>query len=81
LRGWVKQADIDAGEHPGTTTYHARRIKDLEREVKDLKRANKILVAASSADQPTGAPKGPVRRPRNDQNPNLHSQVRVSPTS
>jgi transposase len=48
LRGWVKQADIDAGKRPGTTTDDARRIKDLEREVKELKRANEILLAASS---------------------------------
>jgi transposase-like protein len=48
LRGWVKQADIDAGKRPGTTTDDARRIKDLEREVKELKRANVILLAASS---------------------------------
>jgi transposase-like protein len=48
LRGWVKQADIDAGKRPGTTTDDARRIKDLEREVKELKRANAILLAASS---------------------------------
>ena len=31
--------------------------------------------------QPTGAPKGPTRRPRNEQQPNLHSQVRLSPMS
>ena len=31
--------------------------------------------------QPTGAPKGPTRRPRNEQHPDLHSQVRVSPMS
>jgi transposase-like protein len=48
LRGWVKQADIDAGRRPGTTTDDAKRIKDLEAEVKELKRANEILLAASS---------------------------------
>jgi transposase-like protein len=48
LRGWVKQSDIDAGKRPGTSTDDARRIKDLEREVKELKRANEILLAASS---------------------------------
>ncbi len=48
LRGWVKQADIDAGKRPGTTTDDARRIKDLERENRELKRANEILLAASS---------------------------------
>jgi transposase len=48
LRGWCQQAAIDAGERPGTTTSDAKRIKDLEREVKELKRANEILLAASS---------------------------------
>ena len=40
LRGWVKQADIDAGVRPGITTTEAARIKELEREVRELKRAN-----------------------------------------
>jgi transposase len=48
LRGWCKQAAIDAGRVPGTTTSDAARIKQLEREVKELKRANEILLAASS---------------------------------
>ncbi|WP_448390209.1 IS3 family transposase [Microbacterium aurum] len=47
LRGWVKQAQIDAGERPGTTTDDALRIKQLEAEVRELKRANEILLAAS----------------------------------
>jgi transposase-like protein len=48
LRGWVKQARIDAGERPGTTTVEAQRIKQLEAEVRELKRANEILLAAPS---------------------------------
>jgi len=48
LRGWVKQAAIDAGLRPGVTTVEASRVKELEREVKELKRANEILLAASS---------------------------------
>lgn len=48
LRGWCKQAAIDRGERPGTTTSDAQRIKALEREVHELKRANEILLAASS---------------------------------
>lgn len=48
LRGWCKQAEIDAGERPGTTTSEAARIKQLEAEVRELKRANEILLAASS---------------------------------
>jgi transposase len=48
LRGWCKQADIDAGKRPGTTTNDAKKIKELEQEVRELKRANEILLAASS---------------------------------
>jgi transposase len=48
LRGWCKHADIDAGRVPGTTTSEAKTIRDLEREVRELKRANEILLAASS---------------------------------
>lgn len=48
LRGWCKQARVDAGLAAGMTTSDARRIKDLEAEVRELKRANEILLAASS---------------------------------
>jgi transposase len=48
LRGWVKQAGIDAGTRPGTTTDDRRRIGELEREVRELRRANEILKAASA---------------------------------
>jgi transposase-like protein len=48
LRGWVKQAAIDAGQRPGVSTVEASRVKELERAVKELKRANEILLAASS---------------------------------
>jgi len=48
LRGWCKRAEIDAGRRPGTTTTEVARIKNLEHEVKELKRANEILLAASS---------------------------------
>ena len=48
LRGWAKQAAIDAGQRPGVTTSEAKRIKELEAEVRELKRANEILLAASS---------------------------------
>ena len=48
LRGWCKQAAIDRGELAGTTSSDAQRIKALEHEVRELKRANEILLAASS---------------------------------
>jgi transposase len=48
LRGWCKQADVDAGRAPGTTTTDAATIKQLQAEVRELKRANEILLAASS---------------------------------
>ena len=48
LLDWVKQAEIDAGARPGVRTDEAQRIKDLEREVKELRRANEILKLASA---------------------------------
>ena len=48
LRGWVGQAAIDAGERPGRSTSETARVRELEREVRELKRANEILLAASS---------------------------------
>jgi transposase len=48
LRNWVQQAEIDAGHRPGTTSEEARRVAELEREVKELRRANEILRTASA---------------------------------
>ena len=48
LRTWVRQAEIDRGDRPGTTTDEARRIKELEKEVRELRRANEILRKASA---------------------------------
>src|SRR3954454_18937203 len=48
LRGWCKQSEVDAGRRPGVTTADAARLRELEREVRELKRANEILLAASS---------------------------------
>ena len=48
LRNWVKQADIDSGKRPGVMTAEQRRFNELERENRELKRANEILKAAAS---------------------------------
>ena len=48
LRTWVKKAQIDQGTRPGTTTDQAQRIKELEKEVRELRRANAILKSASA---------------------------------
>ena len=48
LRNWVRQAEIHDGQRTGTTTEENERIRELEREVKELRRANEILKAASS---------------------------------
>ena len=47
LRQWVSQAEVDSGRRPGTSTADAQRIAELERENKELRRANDILKAAS----------------------------------
>jgi transposase len=48
LRTWVKRAEVDAGARPGTTTSDAERIAQLERENRELRRANAILKSASA---------------------------------
>ncbi|ALP54978.1 transposase (plasmid) [Candidatus Tenderia electrophaga] len=48
LLEWVKRAEIDAGARPGMTTAEMQRIKELERENKELRRANEILKTASA---------------------------------
>lgn len=47
VRAWVRQADIDDGERPGTTTVDSQRIKELEHEARELRRVNAILESAS----------------------------------
>ena len=48
LRGWVRQAEIDAGTVAGTATSDAERIAQLERENRELRQANEILKTASA---------------------------------
>jgi transposase len=48
LRGWVKQAEIDAGVKPGVTSAEAERVRQLEQENRELRRANEILRRASA---------------------------------
>jgi len=47
VRNWVKRADVDQGVKPGTTTAELERLKQLEQENKELRRANEILRRAS----------------------------------
>jgi|SRR5579871_3737866 len=48
LRRWVRQAERDTGQRPGLTTSERERLKALERENRELKRANEILRKASA---------------------------------
>lgn len=48
LRNWFKQAEIDGGLRAGTTTDDRKRIGELERENRELRRANEILRTASA---------------------------------
>ena len=47
LRRWVQQALVDSDAQPGVKTAERQRIRELEREVRELKEANEILKAAS----------------------------------
>ena len=48
LRSWVRQAERDTGKQPGPTTDDLQRLKELEREVRELRRANEILKKAAA---------------------------------
>ncbi len=48
LRNWVRQVERDEGRRPGLTSEERQRLKDLERENRELKRANEILRKASA---------------------------------
>lgn len=48
LRKWVRQAERDSGARPGLTTSERERLKELERENRELRRANEILKKASA---------------------------------
>jgi transposase len=47
LRKWVRQAEVDAGTRPGTSSAESEEIRQLKRKVAELERANEILKAAS----------------------------------
>ena len=48
VRSWVKQTDVDGGVRPGMTTSEAQRLKELEQENRELRRANEILRRAAT---------------------------------
>jgi transposase len=48
LHEWVKRVEVDSGVREGVTSSEAQRMKDLKREVKELRRANEILKLASA---------------------------------
>src|SRR3990172_8376412 len=48
LRRWVRDAEVDSGRRPGVSSEDRSRVKELEREVRELRRANEILKAAAA---------------------------------
>ncbi|MDO4239240.1 IS3 family transposase [Micrococcus sp.] len=69
LRNWVRQAEIDGGHRPGITTSEAARVAELEKENRELRRANAILRSASAffaadARDAHSADRGLHRRPQ-----------------
>jgi transposase len=67
LRLWVRRAETDTGERPGLASDERARLKELERQNKELRRANEILKAAASffgaeLDRVAPPPRPPRRR-------------------
>ena len=48
LRLWLRRAEVDIGQRPGLTTEERERLKQLERDNRELRRANEILKSASA---------------------------------
>jgi len=48
LRKWVRRVEVDVGARPGLTTDERQRLKELERENRELRRANEILKSAAA---------------------------------
>ncbi|WP_417277043.1 IS3 family transposase [Castellaniella sp.] len=61
LLDWIKRSEVDSGARPGVTTEERERLKALERENRELRRANEILRTASGFFRPGGA------RPRTEE--------------
>ena len=61
LRLWVRRDEVDQGRRPGVTSAERERIRELEREVRELRRANEILKAASAFFARELDPRWPTR--------------------
>ncbi len=61
LRLWVRRDEVDQGRRPGVTPAERERIRELEREVRELRRANEILKAASAFFARELDPRWPTR--------------------
>lgn len=48
VRKWVRRMEVDGGQRPGLTSDERERVRELEREVRELRRANEILKSASA---------------------------------
>lgn len=52
LRAWIGKIEVDSGAKSGVTTDHSQRMKEVEREVRELKRATEILKKAAAFEVP-----------------------------
>lgn len=53
LRKWIRKAEVDAGQRPGVTTQDAAEVRKLRAEVRELRRANEILMDAAGSSRPS----------------------------
>jgi transposase len=61
LRKWIRRAEVDGGQRPGVTTAESERVRQLERENRELRRANEILKAATAFFARELDPRPPTR--------------------
>ncbi|WP_309322081.1 transposase [Actinomyces stomatis] len=86
LRTWVKKAQVDQGTRPGTTTDEAQRIKELEKEIRELRRANAILKStvglsiAAECERPSLCSASTSRPRRRSSGPGRSARCSLAPS-
>ncbi|MFT6289887.1 MAG: hypothetical protein ACJAR2_000472, partial [Ilumatobacter sp.] len=82
LRIWVRKAETDAGHRPGLTSDEREQVKELEREVKELRRANEMAGSTTDASSTTSAASHQrSSRPTTTVKPSRQSRQGLKPTS
>ncbi|WP_425490350.1 transposase [Nocardioides daedukensis] len=81
LRNWVRQAEIDGGVRPGTTTSDAQRLAELERENRELRRANHMAESTGERNGPVTLRSHATKERSDGRDPHARTEAAGVPTS